>query len=193
VFCFDPSIIPPGFIPIGGCVDSDADFDGVPYRNNTWPGAFRNPFLDHEFHAQPIIFSSPLFAEDEEFGEHRGRKENFSRIAFETDMPRIEASTNPPCQRHLSNPSDPSPGSGCVNPPVGADFYPIYSIRFDESGCRWQEGGPFIVGTLFNFGGNSKIEYGNILALTYPAANGQSRQIYEDFRRILPFNPCPTF
>ncbi|HEY6922397.1 MAG TPA: hypothetical protein VI653_02930 [Steroidobacteraceae bacterium] len=187
VFCFDPSSIPTGFIPIGGCVDSDADFDGVSYRNNTWPGSFRNPFLDAEFHAQPIRFSSPLFTDS------TGHKENFSRIAFESDMPRIEASTNPPCQRHLSNPADPNPGSGCVNPPVGADFYPIFSIRFDEEGCRWQEGGPFIPATLFNFGGNSKTEYGDILALTYPASNGQPRQIYEDFRRVLPFNPCPNF
>jgi hypothetical protein len=187
VFCFDPSIIPTGFVHIGGCVDSDADFDGVSYRNNTWPGSFRNPFLDAEFHAQPISFSSPLFI------DNTGHQENFSRVAFESDMPRIEAATNPPCQRHLSNPSDPSPGSGCVNPPVGADFYPIFSIRFDEDGCRWQEGGPFIPATLFNFGGNSKNEYGDILALTYPASNAQPRQIYEDFRRILPFNPCPNF
>ena len=185
--CFDPSIIPAGFIQIGGCVDSDQDFDGVPYRNNTWPGSFRNPFLDAQFHAQPIIFSSPLFTDSS------GRKENFSRVAFETDMPRIESATNPPCQRHLSNPSDPSPGSGCVNPPVGADFYPIYSIRFDQHGCQWQEGGPFIPGTLFDFGGSSKEEYGLILALFYPTANGQPQYIYEDFRQILPFNPCPTF
>ena len=185
--CFDPSIIPAGFIQIGGCVDSDEDFDGVPYRNNTWPGSFRNPFLDAQFHAQPIIFSSPLFTDS------TGSKENFSRVAFETDMPRIESATNPPCQRHLSNPSDPSPGSGCVNPPVGADFYPIYSIRFDQHGCQWQEGGPFIPGTLFDFGGSSKEEYGPILALFYPTANGQPQYIYEDFRQILSFNPCPTF
>lgn len=187
VSCFDPSSIPTGFIHIGGCVDSDADFDGVSYRNNTWPGSLRNPFRDAELHAQPIMFSSPLFT------DNAGHKENFSRVAFESDMPRIEAATNPPCQRHLSNPADPNPGAGCVNPPVGADFYPIFTIRFDEDGCRWQEGGPFIPATLFNFGGNSKTEYGDILALTYPAANGQPRQIYEDFRRVLPFNPCPDF
>jgi hypothetical protein len=185
--CFDPSIIPAGFVQIGGCVDSDQDFDGVPYRNDTWPGSFRNPFRDAQFHAEPIIFSSPLFT------DRTGHKENFSRIAFETDMPRIESATVPPCQRHLSNPSDPSPGVGCVNPPVGADFYPIYSIRLDEHGCQWQEGGPFIPGTVFDFGGTSKEEYGRILALFYPAANGQPQYIYEDFRQILPFNPCPTF
>ena len=187
-FCIDPSLIPAGLVQIGGCIDSDADFDGVVYRSGTWPGTFRDPILDAQFHAQPIIFSSPLFHDG------RGDTENFSRVAFETDMPRIEFVTTPPCQRHLSNPADASPGSGCVNPPVGADFYPIYSVRFDENnGCLWEEGGPFLAGVLFNFGGSSVTEYGTTpLALTYPASNGQPRQIYEDFRRVLPFNPCPT-
>jgi hypothetical protein len=187
-FCFDPSIIPPGFVQIGGCVDSDEDFDGVPYRNDTWPGSFRDPLLDAQFHAQPVIFSSPLFR------DRGGNAENFSRVAFETDLPRIEFATNPPCQQAVSNPSDADPGAGCVNPPVGADFYPIYSVRFDErNGCSWQEGGPFIAGTLFNFGGTSRLEYGQLLPLTYPASNGQASIFYEDFRRVLPFNPCPTF
>lgn len=189
VVCIDPSLVPPPFVQIGGCVDSDVDFDGVPYRSNTWPGSFRDPLLDAQFHAQPIVFSSPLFRDRD------GNEENFSRVAFETDMPRIEFATVPPCQRHLSNPSDPSPGSGCVNPPVGADFYPFYSARFDESnGCLWEEGGPFLPGVLFNFGGSSVTEYGTtLLALTYPKSNGMPGQIYEDYRRVLPFNPCPTF
>ena len=176
-----------GLIPIGGCFDEDEDFDGVSYRNTTWPGSFRNPFFDALFHAQPVLFSSPLFK------DRKGHMENFSRVAFETDLPRIEFLTNPPCQRHLSNPSDPNPGAGCVNPPVGADFYPIYSTMLDRKGCRWQEGGRFLPKTLDDFGGNSKIEYGPILALFYPAANDQPRYIYEDFHRTLPFNPCPTF
>jgi hypothetical protein len=132
--------------------------------------------------------------------------ENFSRVAFETDMPRIEFATNPPCQRHLSNPSDPNPGAGCVNPPVGADFYPIFSTRQDhEEGdhakgdqgnrdhgeCLWQEGGRFIPGTTNDFGGNSKAEYGSILASFYPAPDGQPQYIFENFHRTLPFNPCP--
>jgi hypothetical protein len=35
-------------------------------------------------------------------------------------------------------------------------------------------------------------EYGELLALSYPSPNG-TQYIYEDFRQILPFNPCPTF
>jgi hypothetical protein len=203
--CVDPALPPlfgVGLLPIGGCyLDPDADFDGVPYRNNVWPGSFKNRFLDALFHAQPVIFSSPLFT------DRKGHKENFSRVAFETDMPRIENATNPPCQRHLSNPSDANPGAGCVNPPVGADFYPIFSTRQDhqngdhqngdhENGdhekCQWQEGGRFLPGTSNDFGGNSKAEYGPILANFYPAPNGQPQYIYENFHRTLPFNPCPT-
>jgi len=186
--CVDPGFAASlGLIAIGGCVDADEDFDGVPYRNNAWPGSFRNRALDAEFHAQPVIFSSPLFT------DRRGHKENFSRIAFETDLPRIEFDTTPPCQRHLSNPSDPEPGAGCVNPPAGAAFYPIYSTRLDEHGCRWQLGGPFLPETLDSFGGNSQAQYGPILALFYPSSNDRPQYIYEDFRRRLPFNPCPSF
>ena len=188
-FCIGRRLIPPGLVQIGGCVDSDTDFDGVPYRNNTWPGSFQDPVLDAQFHAEPILFSSPLFT------DRTGHKENFSRVAFESDMPRIESGTVPPCQRHLTNPSDPHPGAGCVNPPVGADFYPIYSLRFDErNGCVWQESGPFSPATFYAFGRKSQTEYGTKpLALTYPASDGRSRQILEDFRRVVPFNPCPTF
>jgi len=177
----------PAALPIGGCFDEDEDFDGVPYRNNTWPGSFRNPFLDYLYHPQPVTFSSPWFLDT------RGNKENYSRVAFETDLPRIEFDTTPACQRHLSNPADPNPGQGCVNPPVGANFYPFYSTRFDLDGCRWQLGGPFIPGTREEFGGSSTAEYGALLALFYPAKNGQPQYIYEDFHRGLPFNPCPAF
>jgi hypothetical protein len=171
---------------IGGCLDSDADFDGVPYQN-VWPGTFSDPVQDARFHAQPVTFSSPLFT------DLNGHVGNFSRVAFETDLPRVEFGTTPPCQRHLSNPADPHPGHGCVNPPKGAAFYPIYSTRLDNSGCRWQEGGRFIPGTLDDFGGNSATEYGAILANFYPAPNGQPQFILETFHRTLPINPCPTF
>jgi hypothetical protein len=192
-FCFDAAFFAQfGLLPIGGCADGDADFDGVPYRRNVWPGTFRNPLFDALFHAQPVIFSSPLFK------DRKGHKENFSRVAFESDMPRIEFATNPPCQRHLANPSDPNPGAGCVNPPVGADFYPIFSTRRGDDErhvddkCLWQEGGRFLPKTVNDFGGNSKTEFGPILANFYPAPNGQPQYIYENFHRTLSYNPCPV-
>ena len=184
-FCFDAGFASMfGLQPIGGCLDADEDFDGVPYRNNTWPGSFPDPILDATFHAQPVVFSSPLFVNP------GGERKNFNRVAFEADLPRIEFDTTPICQRHLSNPADPNPGEGCVNPPVGADFYPIYSTRGGEDGCRWQEGGPFLPFTTENFGGTSAAEYGPLVAFFYPASNGEPQYIFETFHRTLPHNPC---
>jgi len=42
-FCFDAAFAAAfGLIPLGGCIDGDADFDGVPYRSNTWPGSLED-------------------------------------------------------------------------------------------------------------------------------------------------------
>ena len=135
-------------------------------------------------HAQPVIFESPVFRDG------RGEARDYNRIAFEADLPRIETNTTPPCQRHISNPADPQPGVACVNPPVGADFYPIYTTRqIGENRCQWQLGGPHLAGTTQTFGGTSAAEYGPLLELAYPAVNGPSFR-YNNFRRVLKENPC---
>jgi len=186
--CFDAGFAAAfGLLHLGGCRRTDSDFDGVPYRNDTWPGSLKDPTQDALFHAQPVIFSSPLLT------DANGNLRNFNRVAFETNLPRVEGFTTPPCQRHLANPADKNPGQGCVNPANGAAFYPFYSTRLDQNGCQWQEGGPFIPGTLDNFGGSSKAEYGPILANFYPAPNGHPQYIYETFHQTLPINPCPAF
>src|SRR5215471_15463040 len=132
-------------------------------------------------HTSSVLFTSPLT-----------NGHNYSQVAFEADLPRIEFATNPPCQRHLANPADPDPGAGCVNPPVGADFYPIFTTGTMAGRCVWQLGGTHIPGTTNTFGGSSTTEYGtNLLALFYPAANGGAQYIYEDYRNIQPNNPCP--
>ena len=188
IVCFDPGFAAAfGLLHLGGCFGSDTDFDGVPYRNDTWPGSFKNPVQDALFHADPIMFSSPLLTDS------TGELLNFSRVAFEVNLPRIEFGTIPPCQRHLANPADKNPGQGCVNPPKGAAFYPFFSTRMEGAVCRWQEGGPFIPGTLENFGGSSATEFGPILANFYPASDGEPQFIYENFHRTLTFNPCPSF
>lgn len=119
---------------------------------------------------------------------------NFRRVAFEADLPRIEFATNPPCQRHISNPADPDPGAGCVNPPAGANFYPFYTTATSEhmAGCVWHLGGRFIPGTTNLFGGSSTTEFGPLLPLAYPAAGGVPTFRYNDFRRVLSSNPCPA-
>jgi hypothetical protein len=167
--------------PIGGCLGTDIDFDGPEYQNN-WPGTLANPVQDASLHATPIMFSSPVFNDGQ----------NFTRVAFEADLPRIENATNPPCQRHISNPADPNPGAGCVNPPVGASFYPFFSTTQDEEQCLWQLGGDFIPGTTNDFGGSSAAEFGPLLSLAYPGANNTASFRFNNFRNVLPFNPCPA-
>jgi hypothetical protein len=167
-------------LPLTGCTDSDVDFDGASYHAN-WPGTIANPARDAALHPSSVLFTSPLSG-----------GANYDRVAFEANLPRIETNTNPPCQRHVANPADPNPGSGCVNPPAGAAFYPSYSTGTDSSrNCVWQIGGPNIPGTTNTFGGDSASEFGTTLeASVYPGANGQPQSIYENFRTILPNNPC---
>ncbi len=178
VFCFSPAQSTK--VKVSGCLGTDVDFDGVPYQN-VWPGTFSNASRDALVHPTPVRFTSPLF----------NGTSNYGRVAFETDLPRIEFATNPPCQRFISNPADPSPGSGCVNPPAGANFYPFFSTG-GGARCQWQLGGPFIPGTTNNFGGSSAAEFGPLLPLAYPASNGQPSFRYNNFRQILSSNPCPA-
>jgi hypothetical protein len=160
--------------PIGGCLGTDSDFDG-PVYSDTWPGSVSNQAVDTQFHATPILFTSPTF----------NGGQNYDSMSFETDMPRIEFATNPPCDRHGN-------GSGCVNPPVGTQFYPIYTTGTYNGTCTWQLGGRFIPGTVNDFGGNSVTEYGTTpLHVFYPNGPGRTTYIYEDFRSIHDTNPCP--
>ena len=184
-----------GLVPVGGCLGEDDDFDGVPYQL-VWPGTFKSAKQDRLLHSQSVQFTSPVFKgredDDNEGEDKEGEASEYSRVGFETDLPRIEFSTTPPCQRFISNPADPSPGSGCVNPPPGAPFYPFYSTARGEEteGCVWHLGGAYIPGTTNTFGGNSTAEFGSLLPLAYPAKNGAPSFRYNDFRRVLNTNPC---
>ena len=161
---------------VTACEDTEFDFDGVPYLANAWPGGTRDNDDDRRLRPEPILFTSPLFTD-----EH-GELNNYTRVAFETDMPAIEFASNPACNVLT--------GAGCTNPPNGAQFYPIYSTTEIFPGvCAWQEGGGHILGTTNNFGGNSESEYGPILGLTYINLTS-SVEVFQDFRQILPNNPC---
>jgi hypothetical protein len=101
-------------------------------------------------------------------------------MAFETDLPRIEGT----CNR--------STGSGCTLLPATDDgttapFYPFFSITLAHGDCVWEEGG--VQPRSFDFGGNA--EYGNLLTLTYTGAGGAPITRINDFRGVIPFNPCP--
>jgi len=165
-------------VRIGGCIATDNDFDGVSYQR-VWPGTDPNRGQDKKYHPTPITFTSPLF----------NGSENYSRIAFEADLPRIEAADfGGSCDRFT--------GNGCVNPPPGSNFYPIYSTGSSSgtpSGhCVWQLGGPYIKGTRNAFGGNSAAEFGPLLFSFYPNPDPTIRLRTNNFRNVLSSNPCPA-
>jgi hypothetical protein len=168
------------FVPIGGCIASDIDFDGASYGLN-WPGTGPNRGQDAKYHPTPITFTSPLF----------NGSQNYSRVAFETDLPRIEAADFGGVCNRLT-------GTGCTNPPPGAAFYPIYStgtstMNPNRNGhCVWQEGGADIKGTTNSFGGTSTAEYGPLLFSFYPGPNPATRLRTNNFRNVLSSNPCPA-
>ena len=173
--------------PIGGCLDTDNDFDGTSYKN-VWPGTNRNQGQDRKYHPTAIEFTSPVF----------NGSRNYNRVAFEADLPRIEAND-------FGGICDRNTGENCVNPPAGANFYPIFTTGSGNGGhgvpgdhgqpgnhgsCVWQLGGRYIHGTTNTFGGNSTAEYGPLLQSAYPGAGFMPRFRYNNFRQILSSNPC---
>jgi hypothetical protein len=166
--CFNPAASL--LVQVGGCVASELDFDGTSYQPD-WSGTLTDPVQDRRLHAESFLFTSPLTG---------GR--DYDRMAFEADIPAIEPLSVCDLQ-----------GNGCVNPPPGAQFYPLYSTRTGSGACAWQEGGPYIPGTSNTFGGSSTTEYGPLLSTYYPQAPGFPAGFFvENFRNTLPSNPCPS-
>src|SRR5581483_11315211 len=122
-----------------------------------------------------VTFTSPLID-----GNH-----NYDRVAFEADLPRIEASD-------LGGFCNRTTGAGCTNPPPGA-FYPIYTTALGARqmfGCVWQLGGASYPGTRNTFGGTSTAEYGPLLQSVYPGTGYTPLYRYNNFRQVLSGNPC---
>jgi hypothetical protein len=168
------------FVPIGGCIATDNDFDGTSYQP-VWPGTNPNRGQDKKYHPTAIEFTSPLF----------NGSQNYSRVAFEADLPRIEAADfGGTCDRFT--------GANCVNPPPGANFYPIYSTGTSTHNpsanghCVWQFGGPYLKGTTNTFGGSSAAEFGPLLFSFYPNPVPARRLRTNNFRNVLSSNPCPA-
>jgi hypothetical protein len=169
---------PPPFVPVTGCTATENDFDGSSYLN-TWAGTLTNISRDKRKHSTPILFTSPTFDRSDLPGSDAY---NYTRSGFESDMPRIERPTDSP-----NNNCDKLTGANCVNPPVGAKFYPFFSTTNRATGCWWQLGGDHIPGTINDFGGSSTTEWGTTpLKVEY---EGLYR--YNLFRVILDHNACP--
>lgn len=180
LFCVDPasSLVFGSKEPFGGCLDSDVDFDGIPYHH-AWPGSGTDPYRFSSV-PTPIRFTSPKFRPQREGGEAGLR--SYSQVAFEADIPAIDG---PLCNT--------TTGAGCVNPPPGALFYPIYTTTKREGQCWWQFGGADIPRTTNTFGGSSVTEFQTLEGSVYisgTSTNPGSRILFENYNRVLPGNPC---
>jgi hypothetical protein len=171
--CFPASFS--SLVKIAGCeIFPDQDYDGQTYRPD-WPGTFKNVALDQKLHPSSETFTSPLT-----------NGKNYSTTEFETDLPAIEvkgAQFNPPF-------CNPSTGAHCVNPPMGAQFYPFYSTTVSHGACLWREGGRFMPHTVNDFGGSSKTEFGHLLFTLFPNSNGKPVVETNNFNSGAIKNPC---
>lgn len=159
-------------IHINGCTETNTGFDSLGYQP-VWPDGNR------ALHPAPILFSSPRTGP--------GDRVNYSRVAFEANLPRIEAT----CNR--------STGAGCTLIPTTdkgtpAAFYPFFSaFRHgvpDERatrGCKWAFGNDLRGAT--DFGRNA--QYGSLLTTTYLqfGGGGATVNLINNFRQIMS-NPC---
>jgi hypothetical protein len=152
---------------IDGCTESNTGFDGYDYTP-VWPDG------NTQLHPTPFRFTSPLTGSD--------YTTQYSRIAFEADLPRIE----PSCDRFT--------GDGCTLIPQQdngqpAQFYPFYSTQKVGGACYFQFGN-HIPNDSNEFGQNA--QWGTLLQQNYLifGGNGRSHVLYNDFRNILSTNPC---
>ena len=162
-------------ININGCTATNTGFDSLGYQP-VWPDG------NTALHPEPFLFSSPLTGP--------GDTVQYSRTAFEADIPRIEGGT---CR---------FTGVGCTQLPTTdkgtpVAFYPFFSAFQDgvpgeqgDSGCMWGFGNN-LPGATTNFGGNP--QYGSLLAQNYLRVGGGGATVvrFNDFRQIIP-NPCPA-
>ncbi len=167
-------------VKVPGCTfTNDPGFDGVPYLP-VWPDG------NTKLHPTPVQFSSPLTGS--------GYNVNYSRTAFETDLPAIETGSIVPCDvlsgAHCT--LIPSTDDCIAGPPVScttAAFYPFYSIRNVGGQCVWQIGN-HIPGNKNDFHQNQ--QYGTLLTESFLNGGGTSINLYQNFRQIFNQNPCPA-
>jgi hypothetical protein len=125
--------------PLAGCQDNvfqngDLDFDGTPYTF-AWPDGTPG-------HPTPFDY----------FGPFTGDDQPYPTVQFETDLPASE---------NLCNVVT---GAGCTAPPLGARFYPFWTIGTGalqgrgEHRCLWNFGTVIPSVTTQTFGGAA--EYG---------------------------------
>jgi hypothetical protein len=177
-FCFPKSSSL--LVQVSGCVGENDGFDGQSYQTR-WPDG------NTKLHPTSILFSSPLTGQ--------GYNVNYSRSAFEADLPFLEFAISGTCSIFT--------GIGCTlipatdecaapgGPCVPANFYPFFSIRNVGGKCVWQLGNR-IPGSTNDFHQNN--QYGQLLQSSFTAfgGGGASTAGFFNFRQIFSHNPCPA-
>ena len=112
-------------------------------------------------------------------------------MAFETDLPRIEAPDVSPV-----NSCNRTTGDRCVKPPltddlVPASFYPFFTAASGYgAACAWTFGNVIPGHTVNDFG--KLDQWGPFLRLNYPRFGGFGATVtrINNFRQVLGSNPC---
>jgi hypothetical protein len=111
----DDTYCPENVLSFEMCQSTDFDFDGYSYRH-VWTVTPK--------HSTEWYVHSPVSR------DVNGQWHNpYPQIAFEADLPRIEASD-------FAGSCDRETGQNCVNPPPGAGFYPWFHLTSYKS-CTW--------------------------------------------------------
>ncbi len=131
--------------PVNFCGDNrfqngDLDFDGISYRTTSWPNGSPNV-------PQSVRFAGPFMASGAPYPQ----------IQFETDAPGSEFLCNFSTQKN------------CVVPPLGAKFYPFWTLTniasqrigslFPAGACTWNFGNVIPNVTTSTFGRDA--QYGS--------------------------------
>lgn len=157
----------PSVVKVSGCFGTNTGFDGLPYQP-VWPdGNTRD-------HPTSLRFTSPLTGPGDRF--------NYSRAAFEADLPAIESTCNV------------QTGAGCTLIPTTddgtpANFYPFYTVDQHIPGfCQWLLGNDIPGQTTNDFGKNQ--EYGALLSqsILLFGQGGAATNLFLNFRQIMPNN-----
>ncbi len=158
---------------VGGCEGANVPgYDGASYIKD-WPDG--NTYL----HPQPILFTSGRFGAT--------YSQNYSHIAFDTDLPSIESEFfSPEKQCNVFT------GKGCSHLPVTDDgtpaaFYPFFSTLKTSAGCQWAIGSTLPGGN--DFGGNA--QYGKLYRNDFLIQGGKIQVQYSSYRHRIK-NPCTT-
>jgi hypothetical protein len=153
----DPPCFPGPTLP--GCLDfaqgGDIDFDGSSYVRD-WPDGTRHNAPSAVIGSERSI--GPLSARPDHNGNGRdGKDGNGGSDNYDVPYPQVQFETEVAASETTCTPT----GAGCVVPPVGAAFYPFYSItgnghgHGDNGDCRLEFGN--LTGRGFDdFGGTAQ-------------------------------------